>query len=137
MDDVTRRTRSKSSASVEAYVRAARDAAAHDKLVERANNTINAKLEADAMAGMTFQEYQQADAERDAWEISKVRQEMAQREAERAEEATLLEGATQTAEDWAEVQRRRDAEAVRALLDQPSDETFTMRRTEDGLLHDD
>jgi hypothetical protein len=136
MDNVTR-TRSKSSASVDAYVRAARDAAAHDKLVERANNAISAKLEADAMAGMTFQEYQQAEAEREAWTISKERQMQEARAEERAQEAKLLEGATQTAEDWAEVQRRRDEEAVRALLDQPSDETFTMRRTEDGMLHDD
>jgi HK97 family phage prohead protease len=135
MDDVTRRTRSKSRGSVEAYLRFARDAAARDKLVEQANNTINAKLEADAMAGMTFQEYQQADAERDAWEISKARQEMAQREAERAEEAALLEGATQTAEDFAEVQRRRDAEAVRNLLSQEG-ETFTMRLGPNGQLED-
>jgi HK97 family phage prohead protease len=141
MPNATRRTASAKgdrgdTPRVRAIVAAARAAAAHDKLVEQANRNINAKLEADAMSA-PLQEWRAADEAREQWEFEKQRQMQEARAEERAQEAALLEGATQTAEDWAEVQRRRDEDAVRALLDQPSDETFTMRRTEDGMLHDD
>jgi HK97 family phage prohead protease len=134
MPDATRRTRSKSSASVDAYVQAARTAAARDKLIETANRSAAAKIEADALSA-PLQEWREADAQREAWAVEKERLVIEQRQREREQEAADREAQVQAMEDFQEAQRRRDAEAVRDLLSQEG-ETFTMRLGPNGQLED-
>jgi HK97 family phage prohead protease len=128
------RTRSKSRASVEAYVQAARDAAAHDKLVERANNAISAKLEADAMSA-PLQEWREADAQREAWAIEKERAIQEHRAAEREQEAADRDSQVQAMEDFRAMQNERDRKAVEDLLSQEGP-SFTMKLGPNGQLED-
>jgi len=133
MDNPTR-TRAKSRASVEAYVRAARDAAAHDKLVERANNAIEAKLQADALSAQ-LAEVRAAEDARDQWQYEKERQMQAQRAAERETEAAHRDSQVQAVEDFRAAQAERDRKAVEDLLAQDGP-SFTMRLGPNGQLED-
>jgi len=133
MDNPTR-TRAKSRAAVNAYVQAALDAAAHDKLVERAQQNISAKLEADAMSA-PLQEWREADAQREAWAIEKERLMQEQRAAEREQEAAHRDSQVQAMEDFRAAQVERDRQAVEDLLAQDGP-SFTIIRDEKGMLHD-
>jgi hypothetical protein len=133
MDNVTR-TRSKSSASVDAYVRAAREAAAHDKLVERANNAIAAKLQADALSA-PLAEVRAAEDARDQWQYEKERQMQAARAEERKQEAADRDSQVQAVEDFRAMQNERDRQAVEALLAQDGP-SFMMKLGPNGQLED-
>jgi hypothetical protein len=134
MPDATRRTRSKSSASVDAYVQAARAAAARDKLIETANRNAAAKIEADAMS-TPLQEWREAEEARDNWQYEKERQLQAQRAAERDQEAAHRDSQVQAMEDFRAAQIERDRQAVEDLLAQDGP-SFTMKLGPNGQLED-
>jgi hypothetical protein len=119
---------------VEAYVQAARAAAAHDKLVEQADNAINAKLEANAMSA-PLQEWREAEAARDEWAYEKERQLQAQRAADREQEAAYKDSQVQAMEDFRAAQIERDRKAVEDLLAQDGP-SFTMKLGPNGQLED-
>jgi HK97 family phage prohead protease len=120
---------------VEGYVAEAKANAERDRLLDLARQVNEAKLAGDRYAGMSFSEIQEADRKREAWEAEKAQAEFQGREADRAEAAARADAAAQSAADWVEFQRQRDAEAVASLLSQDGP-SFTMQIGPDGVLRD-
>lgn len=122
-------------ARVDEYVRQAKADAERDRLVAVAQANIDFQV-AGPDPSLTLAEFQEAEAQREAWEQEKFRVEQEQRDRERAEDIAFLEGLPQGVTDFQAAQAERDAQAVRDVLAQETTESFTMQIGPDGQLRD-
>lgn len=120
---------------VDAYVKQARANAKRDRLLDVSEKINAAHAAASATAGLTIEQMQEVDRQREAWQTQKAQAAFEMRERERAEEAARSDMQALTPEEFQALQLQRVQEADAALLAQEG-ETFTMALGPNGELKD-